>query len=185
MIKPLLEEGKIFKWGSRAMPYERYDVTARMDGQSAVVMLVLLIFRYMPNVKAPEYYEVTGESLPAVPDVDETEYLTKIKKSLLKSNEDYEDLAKEGEEEVELTEEEQQFGENDEDTTVSGLFILCPWECLEQDLMQRNKSHRNHGVIYSWPHRQGKRMMMVVIRQIWFSTWRTEQRVAANNNLVV
>lgn len=34
--------------------------------------------RYMPNVKAPEYYKATGETRPVVPDVDEHTFLFKM-----------------------------------------------------------------------------------------------------------
>lgn len=33
----------------------------------------------MPNVKAPEYYAVTGESPPTMPDIDELTFLSKIR----------------------------------------------------------------------------------------------------------
>lgn len=32
----------------------------------------------MPNVKAPEYYEVTGETAPTIPDVNEQELLLRL-----------------------------------------------------------------------------------------------------------
>lgn len=32
----------------------------------------------MPNVKAPEYYEVTGEKGPVIPDVNEEELLMRM-----------------------------------------------------------------------------------------------------------
>ena len=127
MIKPLLAEGKIFKWGQRATPYERYDGIGR-EGSSDVLIVVLLIFRYMPNVKAPEYYEATGESPPVAPDVDEKEFLTKVKQSLLVSPREPRDRAAEGEEEVELDENELRFAVNDEDSKVSGWFIVSSRE---------------------------------------------------------
>eukprot|EP00210_Caulerpa_lentillifera_P005470 g5231.t1 len=56
ILDPLCQEGKLFKWGSRVAPNERY----------------------MPNVKAPEYYEVTGEKGPVIPDVNEEELMLRV-----------------------------------------------------------------------------------------------------------
>lgn len=36
--------------------------------------------RYMPNVKAPEYYAVTGETVPSMPSLDEKQFMLELRR---------------------------------------------------------------------------------------------------------
>lgn len=41
----------------------------------------------MPNIKAPEYYKVTGESPPEIPEIDEEAFLRNTESRALRSQE--------------------------------------------------------------------------------------------------